>query len=142
MFMATMLFYLKLYEPTLAPRFEWDGDRLVKGPLLVKTDNGTGRQSKSQMNIKFRQDMHALGFYIAPGLPNSTSVSQEMDDLYKTFKGMTNTTSQEVFTRKTYERAVEVKKRAAELEKGNVDVDVKAIKPAQLDNYDLLEITY
>ena len=84
--------------------------------------------------------MHALGFYISPGLPNSTSVSQELDDLFETFKGMANTTSQEVFTRKTYERAVEVKKRAAELEKGNVDVDVKAIKPAQLDNYDLPEI--
>ena len=83
--------------------------------------------------------MHALDFCIAPGLPKSTQVSQEMDNLYEIFKGMTNTTLQEVFTRKTYERAMEVKKRAAELEKGNVDVDVKAIKPAQLDNYDLSE---
>ena len=35
---------------------------------------------------------------------------------------------------------MEVKKRAAELEKGNVNVDLNAIKPAQLDNYDLPEI--
>ena len=45
-----------------------------------------------------------------------------------------------MFTWKTHKRAVEVKKRSAELEKGNVDANVKAIKPAQLDNYDIPDI--
>ena len=77
-----LFYYLKLYKPMLAPRFEWDGNRLVKGPLIVKMDSGSVRQSKSLANIKYRQDMHALGFYTAPGLLNLTQVSQEMDDLY------------------------------------------------------------
>ena len=72
---------MKLYEPTLAPRFEWSGDKLVKGLMMVKTDSSNGRQAKSLANIKFRQDTRALGFYIVPGLLNSTQASQEMDDL-------------------------------------------------------------
>ena len=140
LFISTMLFYMSLYKNTLAPGFVWDKDRLGKGPVLIKTDSGTGRQAKSPSNIKFREDMHTLGFYIAPGLPNSTQFFQEMDDLYEVFKEMTTTTSHEIFTRKTYDQVVVVKERVEELAKRNVDVDPKSIKPAQLDNYDLPEI--
>ena len=66
---------------------------LVKGPMLIKTDSGTGRQTNSTANIKFREDMRALGFYISLGLPNSAQVSQEIDELYENFKGMANTTT-------------------------------------------------
>ena len=70
-----MLFYKKLYEATLAPRFEsWNSDSLVKGPVMIKTDSGTWRQARSLANIKFCQDMHNLGFYIVLGLPNFNQV--------------------------------------------------------------------
>ena len=140
LFIATMLFYKSLYNETLAPRFFWDRDRLVKGSVMIKTYSGIGRQAKLAANIKFCEDMHVLGFYIVPGLPNLTQVSQKIDNLYETFKNMTNTTSQEVFTRKTYNRALAVKKQVEELAKGNFGVSTKPIEPAQLDNYNIPKI--
>ena len=89
LYMKTCLLYLKLY-PNIAPRFEWDGDKLVRGPIMIKSDSGQGRQCKSERSIKFREDMHRLGMHMMPGLPNSTSATQEMDDVYTTFKGMTD----------------------------------------------------
>ena len=107
LFISTVLFYVSLYK-NISPTFEWDGDTLIKGPIFIKTDSGNGRQSKSKINMQFRYDMHKLGVHIGPGLPNSTQATQEMDDLYEIFKGMCNTMSQEVFTTKTYERALAV----------------------------------
>ena len=107
LFIKTCLFYLRLY-PNIAPKFEWDGDKLVKGPVMIKTDSGPGRQCKSERSIKFRSDMHNLGLHMMPGLPNSTSASQEMDDLYTTYKGRKDDKADEIFQRKTYERALAV----------------------------------
>jgi len=109
LYIRTCLLYLKLY-PNIAPRFEWDGDKLVRGPIMIKSDSGQGRQCKSERSIKFREDMHRLGMHMMPGLPNSTSATQEMDDVYTTFKGMTDARAQKVFTRKIHARALAVDK--------------------------------
>ena len=108
LFVQTCLSYKALY-PNLAPRFKWDKDgKVIEGPVMMKTDSGPGRQSKSERSIKFRADMHALGFHMCPGLCNATSVHQEMDDLYQLYKSRTDQKSQEVFAKKTYDRAMAV----------------------------------
>ena len=105
LFMKTVLFYASMYEDTLAPTFKWDGDRLVEGPLLIKGDSGAGRNAKSVESIEFRRKMHLKGVYLMPGLPNATGVSQEMDNLYSIFKGDTDAKAEQIFERKTFERA-------------------------------------
>lgn len=130
LFIQTVLFYKKLYEPTLSPTFVWDGDRLVKGPIIIKCDSGQGRYCKSERHIQFRYDMHKLGVFILPGLPNATSCTQEMDELYQLFKGMCVIKAFEVYTDKLYER-----QRLIELQtSGAPDVN---IPPAVLTNDDI-----
>ena len=64
-----------------------------------------------------------------------------MDDLYKTFKAMCNRMTQEVFTNKTYERALAVQRLEEETAVGRPTAEAtKMIKPAQIDNYDIPEI--
>jgi len=52
--------------------------------------------------------MHLEGIHIFPGLPNSTSATQEMYDVYQMFKGDCDTKAQEMFatTTKTYKKAL------------------------------------
>ena len=57
LFIRTVLFYKTLYLD-LAPRFEMDGDKVVKGPVFAKCDSGPGRNCKSPRAIKFCRDMH------------------------------------------------------------------------------------
>ena len=85
--------------------------------------------------------MHKMGVYIGSGLPNLTAATQEMDDLYETFKNMCNSSSQDVFTKKTYNRAkaVENLEQAATVGE-DTEPALKMIKLAQLDNFDIPEI--
>ncbi len=39
LFIETVLFYKSLF-PNLAPRFKWNGDQLIKGPIFTKTNSG------------------------------------------------------------------------------------------------------
>ena len=125
LFMATVLFYISLYKGTIHPTFVFDGDKVIKGPIIIKSDNGGGRQGKSERNMQFRHDMHKMGAYIAPGLPNTTACTQEMDDLYKTFIPLTLTAAQDVFTRKTYERVLAVAQLLQDRMDGFVEDDGK-----------------
>lgn len=147
LFISTVLFYKTLYKDTIAPKFEWDGDRIVKGPIAIKSDSGPGRQCKSQRSIKFRRDMHLEGVHIFPGLPNTTSCTQEMDDIFQQFKGDCDTQAQEVFARKTYEKAAAVEYKAKEKElareRGEAiapEVEGIRVSVAHLTNDDLPEI--
>ena len=147
LFISTVLFYKTLYKDTIAPKFEWDGDRIVKGPIAIKSDSGPGRQCKSQRSIKFRRDMHLEGVHIFPGLPNTTSCTQEMDDIFQQFKGDCDTQAQEVFARKTYEKAAAIDYKAKEKElareRGEAiapEVEGIRVSVAHLTNNDLPEI--
>jgi hypothetical protein len=140
LFIATVLFYISLY-PNIRPTFEYDGTTLLFGPIFLKIDSGNGRQTKSKPNLQFRYDMHKKGVYIGPGLPNSTAATQEMDDLYEDFKAKCNIMAQEVFTMKTYNRAMAVQRLEEAEDAGeNTEAAIRMIKPAQLDNFDIPEI--
>lgn len=108
LFIKTFLFYKSLF-PNLAPRFKWDGDRLIKGPIFIKADCSHGKNCKSEAALKFCHDMHCEGIHLGPGLPNATSCNQEMDDWFQDLKGRTDAQAQEIFKQKVYEYALAVK---------------------------------
>ena len=130
-FIRKVLFYKSLY-PNIHPTFEWDGDKLIRGPVLGKCDSGPGRNCKSERSIQFRHDMHKLGFHLWPGLPNGTGVNQEMDDLFQNYKGDTDAKCEEIFRRKTFEQALAV-------EQMKKDQEIQ-IPVAHLTNNDIPEI--
>ncbi len=108
LFIKTVSFYKSLY-PNLAPRFKWDGDRLIEGPIFIKTDSGPGQNCKSEAALKFRRDMHREGVHLGPGLPNATSCQQEMDDWFQDFNGRISVQAQEILEQKTYDYALLLK---------------------------------
>jgi len=129
LFISTVLFYKSLY-PNLAPRFKWEGGKIVEGPIFIKTDSGPGRNCKSERALKFQQDMQ--GVHLGPGLLNTTSCNQEMDDWFQDFKGKTDAQAQDIFEEKTYEYAVSLKH-------GKVDGETE-LKSAALTNDDIPRI--
>ena len=131
LFIRTVIFHKTLYLD-LAPRFEMDGDKVVKRPVFAKCDSGPGRNCKSPRAIKFRRNMYREGFYIGPSLPNATSMSQELDNLFQQFKGDTDTKAEEIFARKTRERAKIIESMTKEEE--------AKVPPAYLTNEDIPEI--
>ena len=53
--------------------------------------------------------MHLKGVLLLPGLPNSTSVTQEMDYLFTNFKSLCKTNTKLLFASPTLERSLKVK---------------------------------
>jgi len=60
--------------------------KILSGPLIVKTDAGPGRLAKEAESWEFRERMNEKGVVILLGLPNGTSVNQEMDQGYADLK--------------------------------------------------------
>ncbi len=53
--------------------------------------------------------MHHKGIHLLPGLPNTTSCSQEMDNWFQDVKGKYDAHSQDLFEQKTYDHAMALK---------------------------------
>lgn len=49
--------------------------------VLIKVDNGPGRK-----NVQMLAALRDRGFYVYPGVPNTTAVSQQTDQNYGPFK--------------------------------------------------------
>jgi hypothetical protein len=58
-------------------------NKLISGPLIIKTDAGLGRLSKEAWSIKFHEQMAAKGMHILLTLPNATACTAEMDQLFE-----------------------------------------------------------
>jgi hypothetical protein len=63
--------------------------KLLCGPVFFKIDSGPGRIVASLDGILKRDEYFEKGLFILSGLPNSTSVQQEMDAVYGPFKSAT-----------------------------------------------------
>ena len=61
-------------------------NKILKGPVILKTDAGPGRLAKDAESWEFRRRMHEQGVVILLGLPNGTSATQEMDQCYEDLK--------------------------------------------------------
>ena len=91
---------------------EWVFDEkggILSGPVLIKTDASPGRLCANFANIDFRQKLERMGCHIILSLPNATSVSAEMDDLYQEYKGCCRQKSQEVFQKKDFDRMMKIR---------------------------------
>jgi len=66
-------------------RFDQNG-KLLCGPVILKVDSGPGRLVANAESIRKREDFMERGLLIMLGLPNATSVNQEMDALFQGFK--------------------------------------------------------
>jgi hypothetical protein len=63
--------------------------KLNQGPVILKVDAGPGRIVSSEEVLMKREQLYERGLIIIMGLPNATSVQQEMDALYGPFKSST-----------------------------------------------------
>ncbi len=73
--------------------------------------------------------MQNEGVNMGPGLPNTTSATQKMDDWFQEFKERTDSQAQDIFEKKMYDHALSLKN-------CNND-DITKIKSADLSNDDL-----
>ena len=80
--------YCKLYEGKIAPEPVRDPitGKMLKGPLMVKTDSGPGRLSSEAESVDFREEMANLGVYIILSLPNGTECQAELDQMFSDFQ--------------------------------------------------------
>jgi hypothetical protein len=63
--------------------------KLNQGPVILKVDAGPGRIVSSEAILSKREQLFERGLIILMGLPNATTVQQEMDALYGPFKSAT-----------------------------------------------------
>ncbi len=71
----------------------------------MKLDAGPGRIVSNEAILKKREDLFERGLIILMGLPNATSVQQEMDALYGPFKSATYARGEKVVQAKLRMRA-------------------------------------
>jgi hypothetical protein len=103
--------------------------KLNQGPVILKVDAGPGRIVSSEAILLKREQLFERGLIILMGLPNATSVQQEMDALYGPFKSATY---------RRGEKVVQNKLRIRGLARKNGDVVPKAV--LNLDFNDLARI--
>jgi hypothetical protein len=80
--------------------------KLNQGPVILKVDAGPGRIVSSEVVLARREELFERGLIILLGLPNATSVQQEMDALYGPFKSATYARGEKVVQRKMRERGL------------------------------------
>ena len=81
--------------------------------------------------------MWELGVYIILGLPNSTSVNQEMDQLYQTFKGQCRAKTLTLFSNKLTSRSNKIIKCQSILRGLNYLPPKESIQDIQLEAKDV-----
>jgi hypothetical protein len=80
--------------------------KLNQGPVILKVDAGPGRIVSSEQILAQREAFFERGLIIIMGLPNATSVQQEMDSLYGPFKSATYTRGEKVVQEKLKQRGL------------------------------------
>ena len=80
--------------------------RLNQGPVILKLDAGPGRIVSNAAIVSKREEFYERGLIILMGLPNATSVQQEMDQLYGAFKSATYARGEKVVQKKLKLRGI------------------------------------
>ena len=83
--------------------------RLNQGPVILKLDAGPGRIVSSEIVLAKREAMLEQGLIIILGLPNATSIQQEIDALYGPFKSATYSRGEKVVQKKLQERGLAIR---------------------------------
>ena len=80
--------------------------KLNQGPVILKLDAGPGRIVSSAIILAKREEFFERGLILLMGLPNATSVQQEMDALYGPFKSATYARGEKVIQEKLRQRGL------------------------------------
>ena len=125
---------LRCYRGRVHPTPVRDPDtgRLIKGPLINKTDGGPGRLSREASSLDFRENMAATGMHILLSLPNGTECTAELDQCYSEFKPACNKNPRRIVAKKMYLR-VQARKKAAQARKAAAAVDAVAAAAAEVE---------
>ena len=116
-------------------RFDANG-KLLCGPVILKVDSGPGRIVANLDSISKRAAFRELGLLILLGLPNATSVNQEMDALYGSFKSATYARGEVILTERMRLRGL--KRSGAAAAAGNgADAAVPTLTPFAMGFEDL-----
>ena len=87
---------------------------MISGPVLWDCDTGPGRLAKLSIDDprwdEWAKKMHDKGVIIIGLLPNLTSVTALLDELFDCFKQATRIKTQNIYTRKVKENSKAVKK--------------------------------
>ena len=80
-------FYTPCFEGRISPEPIRNPltNKLISGPLIIKTDPGPGRLWKEASIIRFRRQMAANGVHLLLSLPNATACTAETDQLFERF---------------------------------------------------------
>ena len=113
-------------------------NKLISGPLIVKTDAGPGRLSKEAESIEFRDEMATMGVHILLSLPNGTAATAEMDQLYSKFKPRCSESTIRVAGVKMAAR-VAARKKAEEARKAANQALIDVDTPIDVDDEDSAE---
>jgi hypothetical protein len=120
--------YPNMHKSTV---FDPDSGRLIQGPVILKLDAGPGIIVSSAATLAKREAFYEKGLIIMMGLPNATSIQQEMDALYGAFKAATYARG---------EKVVQGKLRARGLARRNAEEQVRSSAVLNLDLSDLATI--
>jgi hypothetical protein len=108
---AIMPFYPNIHKSAV---FDPITGHLIQGPVILKLDAGPGRIFSSAATLAKREAFFEEGLIIMMGLPNATSVQQEMDALYGAFKAATYARGEKVVQRKLRARGLAQRTNAEE----------------------------
>ena len=86
--------------------FDANTGKLNQGPVILKLDAGPGRIVSSEVVLAKREELFEHGLIIIMGLPNATSVQQQMDALYGPFKTATYARGETVLQQKMKQRGL------------------------------------
>ena len=95
--------YQNIHKTTI---FDPISGKLNQGPVILKLDAGPGRIVSSAAIQAKREEFFERGLIILMGLPNATSVQQEMDALYGPFKSATYARGEKVVQEKLRQRGL------------------------------------
>ena len=73
--------------PTISNECIIKDGKVIKGPVIFKTDSGPGRFKDNIEHVEFLEEMNNIGLKIILSLPNATSVHAELDQFFGPFKG-------------------------------------------------------
>ena len=78
----------KVYKGRLAkvPLQDPVTEKLIKGPVIAKTDGGPGRLAMEMVDIEFREELWEMGIVVLLSLPNATECEAECDRMYEDLK--------------------------------------------------------
>ncbi len=77
----------RCYKNKIAPVSERsDNGKMIWGPLILKTDGGTGCLAKEAKSFEFRQEQARLGQFVLLSCPNCTICTAELDQMYASFQ--------------------------------------------------------